>query len=91
MMERHPLGSQAFIPLEQKPFLVVVAPDKDSAPGQPVALMAEAGQGVNYFRNTWHAVLTPLESKTNFVIVDRFGEGDNLEEHFFEHPYIVSY
>lgn len=90
MMERHPLGSQAFIPLEPKPFLVVVAPDNKGAPGTPIALMAEAGQGVNYGRNIWHAVLTPLKSKTNFVIVDRFGDGNNLEEYFFDKPYLIS-
>lgn len=90
MMERHPLGSQAFIPLEEKPFLVVVAQDNNGKPTEPVALMAEAGQGVNYHRNIWHAVLTPLETQAKFLIVDRLGGGNNLEEHFFEEPYLVT-
>lgn len=89
LMERHPLGSQAFIPLEDKPFLVIVAPDNDGAPGMPQAFLTEKGQGVNYHRNTWHSVLTPLKSPTKFLIVDRSGDGDNLEEHIFDKPYMV--
>ncbi|WP_162652755.1 ureidoglycolate lyase [Lentilitoribacter sp. Alg239-R112] len=89
MMERHPLGSQAFIPLDKKPFLLIVAADKDGAPDVPIAFMAEEGQGVNYHRNTWHAVLTPLDELGDFVIVDRIGEGNNLEEYFFDTPYLI--
>ncbi len=89
MMERHPLGSQAFIPLSPRSFLVVVAPDDDDKPGEPLALLTQPGQGVNYYANTWHAVLTPLDRETDFVIVDRFGDGDNLEEFFFSDPYMI--
>lgn len=90
MMERHPLGSQAFIPLDKKPFLLIVATDNDGKPEAPIAFMASAGQGVNYHCNTWHAVLTPLDEQGDFVIVDRIGEGNNLEEYFFETPYTVT-
>lgn len=89
MMERHPLGSQAFIPLEPNPFLVVVALDNDGEPSDPQAFLTKSGQGVNYHRNIWHAVLTPLEKQTDFVIIDRFGEGDNLEEFHFDVPYMT--
>jgi ureidoglycolate lyase len=89
MVERHPLGSQAFIPLEEKPFLVIVAEDDDGLPKQPVAFLSEGGQGVNYHRNVWHGVLTPLDTPSKFLIVDRIGEGNNLEEHFFNEPYLV--
>lgn len=89
MVERHPLGSQAFIPLEDKPFLVIVAEDDDGVPMQPVAFLAENGQGVNYHRNVWHGVLTPLNTPSKFLIVDRIGEGHNLQEHFFKEPYLV--
>ncbi len=89
MMERHPLGSQAFIPLQPDPFLVVVAPDEAGSPGTPLAFMTAPGQGVNYHRNTWHSVLTPLTTPADFLIVDREGGGKNLEEHFFEKPYTV--
>lgn len=90
MMERHPLGSQAFIPLDNKPFLLIVAPDNDGKPGIPIAFMAGAGQGVNYHRNTWHAVLTPLDERGDFIIIDRIGDGNNLEEHFFDEPYLIT-
>ncbi len=91
MMERHPLGSQSFIPLEPNPFLVIVAGDKDGKPDAPLAFLTEPGQGVNYHRNIWHAVLTPLEKRTDFVIVDRCGEGNNLEEHFLAEPYLIQH
>lgn len=89
MVERHPLGSQAFVPMTEDPFLVVVAPDEDGAPGLPRAFLTEPGQGVNYLRDTWHGVLTPLGRAANFLIVDRAGEGNNLEEFFFPEPYLI--
>lgn len=90
MMERHPLGSQAFIPVDKKSFLLIVAADNDGKPDAPIAFMASAGQGVNYHRNTWHAVLTPLDVQGDFIIVDRIGEGNNLEEYFFDEPYLIT-
>ena len=89
MMERHPRGSQAFLPMSQDPFLVVVAPDNDGRPGRPRAFVTAPGQGVNYRRAIWHGVLTPLHEPGLFAVVDRIGTGDNLEEHWFEHPYRV--
>ena len=89
MMERHPLGSQVFMPLQKAAFLVVVAPDDDGKPGTPIAFITEPGQGVNYHRGTWHAVLTPLDTPADFLIVDRGGDDENLEEFFFEMPYTV--
>jgi ureidoglycolate lyase len=87
MVERHPLGSQAFIPLSPSPFLVVVCRDENGAPGTPHAFLTQSGQGVNYPSNLWHGVLTPIGEPQDFVIVDRGGEGDNLEEFFFPEPY----
>ncbi|MGI9422263.1 MAG: ureidoglycolate lyase [Hyphomicrobiaceae bacterium] len=89
MVERHPLGSQAFIPLSAEPFLVVVAADEDGRPQQPLAFLTAPGQGVNYHRGVWHGVLTPLGQDADFVIVDRVGDGDNLEEFYFDRPYVV--
>lgn len=89
MMERHPLGSQAFIPLQPAPFLVIVAPDMDGKPGTPQAFLTSPGQGVNYHRGTWHAVLTPLGESADFIIVDRAGSGENLEEFDLPQPYQV--
>ncbi|PRD45745.1 ureidoglycolate lyase [Phyllobacterium phragmitis] len=84
MFERHPLGSQAFMPLERRPFLVVVAEDEHGRPGRPQAFLAEGHQGVNYRRNIWHHPLLALEQASEFLVVDRGGEGNNLEEFFFE-------
>ncbi len=90
LVERHPLGSQAFVPLSQDPFLVVVAPDSGGIPGNPRAFLTGPGQGVNYLRNVWHGVLTPLGRPAPFLIVDRIGPGNNLEEYRFEQPWTVS-
>jgi ureidoglycolate lyase len=90
MVERHPLGSQAFIPMSADPFLVIVAPDEQGAPGTPRAFLTKPGQGVNYRRNVWHGVLTPLYRKSLFAVVDRVGGGNNLEEHWFSDPYHVA-
>ncbi|MBO6784032.1 MAG: ureidoglycolate lyase [Alphaproteobacteria bacterium] len=89
MMERHPQGSQAFLPMTADPFLIIVAPDACGAPGTPKAFLTRPGQGVNYRRGTWHGVLTPLHEPGLFAVVDRIGDGPNLEEHWFEEPYII--
>ena len=89
MVERHPEGSQAFLPMSHQPFLVIVAPDEDGTPGLPRAFMTAPGQGVNYHRGTWHGVLTPLHAPGLFAVVDRIGDGANLEEHWFDTPYRV--
>ncbi|WP_170366687.1 ureidoglycolate lyase [Ruegeria arenilitoris] len=89
MVERHPQGSQAFIPMSHQPFLVIVAPDEDGVPGRPQAFVTQPGQAVNYHRGTWHGVLTPLHAPGLFAVVDRIGSGANLEEHWFDSPYEV--
>lgn len=83
MLERHPLGSQAFVPLDRRPYLVVVAPDDGGRPAQPQAFLASGGQGVNYAAGAWHHPLLALESASEFVVVDRTGPGENLQEYFF--------
>lgn len=89
MMERHPLGSQAFLPMSADPFLVIVAEDRNGRPDEPKAFLTRPGQGVNYHRGTWHGVLTPLHAPGLFAVVDRIGPGDNLEEHWFEETYTI--
>ena len=89
MMERHPLGAQAFLPMSADPFLVVVAPDEGGAPGRPRAFLTDGAQGVNYAAGTWHGVLTPLAAPGRFAVVDRIGPGENLEEHWFDVPWVV--
>ncbi len=91
LVERHPLGSQAFVPLGPDPFLVIVAPDEYGVPGEPVAFLTRPGQGVNYLPNVWHGVLAPLGREARFLIVDRVeGEGVNLEEHRYDPPWTVT-
>ena len=89
MVERHPFGSQAFMPLSPAPFLVVVCHDTPDGPGEPHAFITAPGQGVNYKRNLWHAVLTPIENPQHFLVVDRGGDENNLEEHYFSEPWQI--
>lgn len=89
MMERHPEGSQAFLPMTQASFLVIVAEDVKGIPGPPQTFLTAAGQGVNYRRNTWHGVLVPLDAGGLFAVVDRIGDGANLEEHHFPQPWTI--
>ncbi len=89
MMERHPEGSQAFIPMSEHGFLVIVAIDLGNLPGQPLAFETEPGQAINFHRGTWHGVLVPLSAPGLFAVVDRIGSGANLQEHWFEIPYEV--
>ena len=79
-VERHPLGSQAFIPLGNHPFLIVVAPTTaDDTPGKLHAFLSNGHQGINYQRGVWHHPLIVLDEVTDFLVVDRGGEGDNCE------------
>ncbi len=84
LLERHPEGSQAFMPMSQTSFLVIVAPDAGGRPGLPQAFLTTPGQGVNYHRGTWHGVLTPLHAPGLFAVVDRIGDTPNLEEFFLD-------
>ena len=90
MLERHPDGSQAFLPMSEHPFLVIVAPDDGNRPGAPRAFRATPGQGVNYLRGVWHGVLAPLHAPGLFAVIDRVGPGANLEEHWLETPVTVT-
>ncbi|MGO7394712.1 ureidoglycolate lyase [Rhizobium ruizarguesonis] len=89
MMERHPFGSQSFSPVSGRPFLVIVSEDENGRPGRPQVFLARGDQGVNYRRNVWHHPLIALEQASDFLVVDRDGPGNNLEEYFFETPYII--
>ncbi|MCG6902296.1 MAG: ureidoglycolate lyase [Rhodobacter sp.] len=89
MVERHPDGSQAFVPMSEHGFLAVVAPDQGARPGRPLAFQTAPGQGINFHRGTWHGVLTPLAGTGLFAVVDRIGETPNLEEFWFEQPYTL--
>ena len=90
LVERHPLGSQAFLPMTEHPFLLIVAPDEGGLPGVPQAFVTAPGQGVNIGRNVWHGVLTPLADPGLFAVVDRCADGQNLEEYTYDTPWTVT-
>ncbi len=79
MMERHPLGSQAFIPMGNQPYLVVVAPKGELDTSKIEVFLATAEQGVNYHTGTWHHFCLALNQPSDFLVVDRGGEGDNCD------------
>ncbi|MBE02425.1 ureidoglycolate hydrolase [Marinobacter lutaoensis] len=80
LMERHPLGSQAFVPLNGCPFLAVVAPPGDFSESAIQAFLVQPHQGVNYRAGTWHAPLLPLAGDADYLVVDRQGAGHNCDE-----------
>ena len=90
MMERHPLGSQAFVPLSGKPYLVVVAPAGDP-PGVDAlrVFMARGDQGVNYAPGVWHHPLLALDAVCDFVVVDRSGTAPNCDEVRVDPPGLI--
>ena len=88
LVERHPEGSQAFLPMHANPWLVIVA-EAGATPGTVRAFLAAPGQGVNFHRGTWHGVLTPLHEPGLFAVVDRIGETTNLEEFQLDPPILV--
>lgn len=89
MMERHPLGSQTFVPLNGVAMLVTVAPDEGGRPGAPRAFLSAPGQVVNLLRATWHGVLAPMGARGHYAVIDRIGPGENLEEYRFKTPLYV--
>lgn len=89
MMERHPFGSQSFSPLSSTPFLVIVAKDEAGRPGRPQVFLARGDQGVNYRANVWHHPLMALGGTCDFLVVDRDGPGNNLQEFFFDTAFII--
>ena len=80
LMERHPLSSQAFFPLSQARFLVVVAPPGDLVPEGIEAFLTKPGQGVNYHAGTWHHYCIALDRETDFLVVDRNASDENCDE-----------
>jgi len=86
LIERHPEGSQAFIPMTGHPFLVIVATGPEAPPR---AFLTNGAQGINLHRGTWHGVLTPLHAPGLFAVVDRIGPTPNLEEHRYSQPWTV--
>jgi ureidoglycolate lyase len=80
MLERHPLGSQAFLPLNDRPYLIVVAPAGELDEGAIRGFVTRGWQGVNYAKGVWHHPLIALGEVSDFIVVDRGGDGCNLNE-----------
>lgn len=88
MLERHPRGSQAFIPLNGRDYLVVVAATPE--PDAIRCFLARGNQGVNYAPGTWHHPLLALDAVSDFLVLDRGGPGDNCDEVHLERPRIIA-
>lgn len=87
MLERHPLGSQAFMPLRGHPFLIVVGPAGHAPQADQVrAFISNGRQGVNYHKGVWHHPVLTIEAQDTFLVIDRSGSGNNCDEHFFDEP-----
>lgn len=80
IMERHPLSSQAFYPLSGEPYLVAVAPKGEFDPSKIELFLASANQGVNYHAGTWHHFSLALNKESDFLVIDRGGDGENCDE-----------
>ncbi len=88
-VERHPLATQAFIPMDFTPMVVAVAPDVAApTPSQIRAFISNGKQGINYHRNIWHMPMIFLDASQRMLVVDRGGPGNNLEEYFFDNTVI---
>ena len=89
MMEKHPLGSQAFIPIKETTFLCFVAPSGESPEIDKIqSFIIPPKTGINYKPDIWHFPLISTED-TNFLVIDRKGSGKNLIIHTFEKENIV--
>ena len=82
MVERHPLGSQAFVPLSPCKMVLVVAPPGESVEAEDLrAFVTNGRQGVNYHRGTWHMPLISFAEGSKYLVIDRGGSEPNCEEH----------
>lgn len=84
-LEYHPFGSQAFLPLDPNPFIVVVCPAAEQPYLQRLqAFVTNGKQGINYHRGTWHHVLLTPYAAMRFVCVDRAGPGNNCIDYHID-------
>lgn len=88
-MECHPMSSQAFYPLSDNPYLVVVAPPGEFSESSIEVFKAGANQGVNYYPRTWHHYSLALYSVSDFLVIDRGGPEENCDEIRLSEPLIV--
>ena len=89
MMEKHPLGTQAFIPMKETTFLAFVAPSGESPEIDKIqSFVIPPKREINYKPGIWHFPLISTEN-INFLVIDRKGSGDNLIIHKFEKEKII--
>ena len=82
VLERHPLGSQAFMPLQANRFLIVVAPAGAAPAGSDVrGFFTNGRQGVNYFKGVWHHYQITVGEAADYLVIDRAGPAGNFQEH----------
>ena len=90
MVERHPLGSQAFVPLGPSRMIVVVAPPEESVEVSDLcAFVTNGRQGINYHLGTWHMPLIAFESGQEFLIIDRAADQPNCDMHSLDEPVML--
>lgn len=90
MVERHPLGSQAFVPLGPSHMIVVVAPPEESVEASDLcAFVTNGRQGINYHRGTWHMPLIAFESGQEFLIIDRAADQPNCDMHSLDEAVLL--
>ena len=89
LLERHPLSSQAFMPLSGRPYLVVVAPPGNLDESQVKVFLASPQQGVNYHAGTWHHFCLALYKESDFLVIDRVGDGPNCDEQMLEQTLFI--
>ena len=85
MIERHPYGSQSFVPLTPCRMMVVVAPAGEPAAAADLrAFVSNGRQGINYHRGTWHMPLIAFAAGQEFLIIDRVGDSPNCDLHYLD-------
>jgi ureidoglycolate lyase len=88
-LERHPLGSQTFLPLRALPFMIIVAAPGPFDPKTVRAFVTHGWQGINYRKGVWHHALICLGAESEFIVIDRAGEGVNYDEVTFNEPFLL--
>jgi ureidoglycolate lyase len=90
VIERHPLGSQAFVPLSRARLVVVVGPPGEAVEASDLRAFATNGrQGINYHRGTWHMPLIAFDEGQEFLIIDRGGDEPNCDEHSLDEAVLL--
>ncbi len=90
VIERHPLGSQAFIPMSPIVMIIAVSPPGDTPDlGAIKGFISNGNQGVNYRTGVWHMPLISDRPGQQYLIVDRAGPGQNCDEFMIDDPVVI--